>query len=63
MNAEILGRPRVNIAIRLLSPFSAFLEQGNIHFEITVSRLLVLGLVALLALLNTYLVSRRKPRF
>jgi diguanylate cyclase (GGDEF)-like protein len=38
---------------------AAFLKQGNIHFEITVSRPLVLGLVALLALLNTYLVSRR----
>jgi len=38
---------------------AAFLKQGNIHFEITVSRPLVLGLVALLALLNTYLVTRR----
>jgi diguanylate cyclase (GGDEF)-like protein len=38
---------------------AAFLKQGNIHFEITVSRPLVLGLVALLTLLNTYLVSRR----
>jgi hypothetical protein len=32
---------------------AAFLKQGNIHFEVTVSRPLVLGLVALLALLNT----------
>ena len=38
---------------------AAFLGQGNVHFEITVSRPLVLGLVALLALLNTYLLSRR----
>src|ERR1700737_3438257 len=38
---------------------AAFLKQGNIHFEITVSRTLVLGLVALLALLNTYLLTRR----
>ncbi len=38
---------------------AAFLKQGNIHFELTVSRPLVLGLVALLALLNTYLISRR----
>jgi diguanylate cyclase (GGDEF)-like protein len=38
---------------------AAFLRQGNIHFEITVSRPLVLGLVALLALLNTYLLTRR----
>jgi diguanylate cyclase (GGDEF)-like protein len=38
---------------------AAFLKQDNIHFEITVSRPLVLGLVALLALLNTYLLTRR----
>jgi diguanylate cyclase (GGDEF)-like protein len=38
---------------------AAFLKQGNIHFELTVSRPLVLGLVALLALLNTYLLTRR----
>jgi len=38
---------------------AAFLKQGSIHFEITVSRPLVLGLVALLALLNTYLLTRR----
>jgi len=31
---------------------AAFLKQGNIHFEITVSRHLVLGLVAFLALRN-----------
>jgi len=44
--------------IAILFP-AAFLKQGNIHFEITVSRTLVLGLVALLALLNTYLLTRR----
>src|ERR1700682_5380646 len=38
---------------------AAFLKQGNIHFELTVSRPLVLGLAVLLTLLNTYLVSRR----
>ena len=38
---------------------AAFLKQGNIHFEISVSRPLVLGLIVLLTLLNTYLVSRR----
>lgn len=38
---------------------AAFLKQGSIHFEITVSRPLVLGLVALMALLNTYLLTRR----
>jgi diguanylate cyclase (GGDEF)-like protein len=44
--------------VAILFP-AAFLKQGNIHFEITVSRPLVLGLVVLLTLLNTYLVSRR----
>ncbi len=38
---------------------AAFLGEGKVHFEITVSRPLVLGLVALLALLNTYLLTRR----
>jgi diguanylate cyclase (GGDEF)-like protein len=38
---------------------AAFLKEGNIHFEITVSRPLVLGLIVLLTLLNTYLISRR----
>ncbi len=44
--------------LALLYP-AAFLKQDNIHFEINVSRPLVLGLVALLALLNTYLLTRR----
>jgi diguanylate cyclase (GGDEF)-like protein len=44
--------------VAILFP-AAFLKQGNIRFEITVSRPLVLGLVVLLTLLNTYLVSRR----
>ena len=38
---------------------AAFLKQDNVHFEITVSRQLVVGLMVLLALLNTYLVTRR----
>ena len=38
---------------------AAFLRDDSIHFEITVSRQLALGLMALLALLNTYLISRR----
>src|SRR5438445_12180465 len=38
---------------------AAFLKQGNLHFEITVSRQLAVGLLVLLILLNTYLVSRR----
>lgn len=38
---------------------AAFLKQDNVHFEITVSRQLAVGLIVLLALLNTYLVTRR----
>jgi len=36
-----------------------FLRQDEVHFEITVSRQLVVGLFVLLILLNTYLVTRR----
>jgi hypothetical protein len=35
---------------------SALLKNDNIHFEITVSRSLAVGLVVLLALLNSYLI-------
>jgi diguanylate cyclase (GGDEF)-like protein len=38
---------------------SALLKQGNVHFEIEVSRELFIGLVALLILFNTYIISRR----
>jgi len=38
---------------------AAFLKQDNVHFEVTVSRPMAVGLIALLALLNTYLVSKR----
>ncbi|MGH9497691.1 MAG: GGDEF domain-containing protein [Terriglobales bacterium] len=38
---------------------AAFLKTDEVHFEITVSRQLVIGLFVLLALLNTYLVTRR----
>lgn len=38
---------------------AAFLKQEDIHFEITVSRQLVIGLLVLLGLLNGYLVTRR----
>lgn len=38
---------------------AAFLKGGNLHFEITVSRQLAIGLLALLTLLNTYLITRR----
>jgi len=44
--------------LALLLP-AAFLKTGNLHFEITVSRQLAVGLMVLLILLNTYLVSRR----
>ena len=37
----------------------AFLRTENLHFEVTVPRQLVVGLMVLLILLNTYLVSRR----
>jgi diguanylate cyclase (GGDEF)-like protein len=39
--------------------FRAAFNNDTIHFEITVSRPLVIGLFILLALLNTYLVSKR----
>jgi diguanylate cyclase (GGDEF)-like protein len=38
---------------------SAILHEGNLHFEIDVSRELFVSLVALLVLLNTYIISRR----
>src|ERR1700739_2800679 len=38
---------------------AAFLKSGNLHFEITVSKELACGLLVLLILVNTYLVSRR----
>jgi diguanylate cyclase (GGDEF)-like protein len=38
---------------------AAFVKAGTIHFELTVSRPLAIGLFVLLALLNTYLVSKR----
>jgi diguanylate cyclase (GGDEF)-like protein len=44
--------------LAIISP-AAFLNHDNFHFEVTVSRPLAVGLIALLALLNTYLVSKR----
>lgn len=38
---------------------TAFLKSGTLHFEITVSKELACGLLVLLILANTYLVSRR----
>jgi two-component system cell cycle response regulator len=39
--------------------FRAAFDEDTVHFEITVSRPLVIGLFVLLALLNTYLVTKR----
>jgi len=44
--------------LALIAP-AAFLKQEDIHFQITVSRELVVGLFVLLGLLNGYLVTRR----
>jgi len=38
---------------------AAFIKSGNLHFEITVSKQLACGLLVLLILANTYLVTRR----
>lgn len=38
---------------------SALVKHDSVHFDITVSRTLAVGLVVLVALLNTYLVGRR----
>jgi len=38
---------------------AAFLKSGSLHFEITVSKELACGLLVLLILINTYIVSRR----
>lgn len=38
---------------------AAFLRKDSIHFELTVSRPLAIGLFVLLALVNTYLVAKR----
>jgi diguanylate cyclase (GGDEF)-like protein len=44
--------------LAIIAP-AAFLKQGEFHFQITVSRQLVVGLLVLLALLNAYLTTRR----
>src|SRR5208283_5240139 len=38
---------------------AAFLKSGSLHFEITVSKELACGLLVMLTLTNTYVVSRR----
>ena len=49
------------VAVGLLAVIApaAFLKQGEVHFQITVSRQLVVGLFVLFTLLNAYLVTRR----
>ncbi|HYM79102.1 MAG TPA: GGDEF domain-containing protein [Candidatus Dormibacteraeota bacterium] len=51
----------VLVAIGLLALIApaAFMKQGEVHLQITVSRQLVVGLFVLLTLLNSYLVTRR----
>jgi len=49
----------VGVGLLTLIIPAAFLKQQNVHFEINVSRELVIGLFVLLVLLNTYLVTRR----
>lgn len=48
-----------SLAIVAMSLPGAFLRTSSVHFEITVSRPLAIGLVVLVALLNTYLVGKR----
>ena len=49
----------VSLGMLVIALPSAFLKNNNVHFEITVSRPLAIGLVVVVALLNTYLVGRR----
>lgn len=49
----------VGVGLLVLIMPAAFMKQDDFHFEITVSRQLVVGLFVLLILLNTYLVTRR----
>jgi predicted signal transduction protein with EAL and GGDEF domain len=49
----------VSAALLAILFHAAFLRSGGIHFELTVSRPLAIGLFILLALLNTYLVAKR----
>ncbi len=44
--------------LAIIAP-AAFMKHGEAYFQLTVSRQLVLGLFCLLALLNSYLVTRR----
>jgi diguanylate cyclase (GGDEF)-like protein len=49
----------VSAALLALLFHAALLEKDGIHFEVTVSRPLAVGLIVLLALLNTYVVTKR----
>lgn len=49
----------VSLGILAITLPGAFLKNDSVHFEITVSRPLAVGLAVLVALLNTYLVGKR----
>jgi diguanylate cyclase (GGDEF)-like protein len=49
----------VGVALVALVTRIAFLQEADVHFEVTLSRQLAVGLFVLLALLNTYLLTRR----
>lgn len=57
----ILSGTGILVALGLLALLypAAILKQGNIHFEIEVSRELFVGLITLLVLFNTYIIGRR----
>jgi diguanylate cyclase (GGDEF)-like protein len=49
----------VSVSLLAILFRAAFLKNGGVHFELTVSRPLAVTLFVLLALLNTYLVTKR----
>jgi diguanylate cyclase (GGDEF)-like protein len=49
----------VSVGLLSLLFFSAAFKGDTVHFELTLSRPLIIGLFVLLALLNTYLVTKR----
>jgi diguanylate cyclase (GGDEF)-like protein len=48
-----------SLAIFAIALPGAFLRDNSVHFEITISRPLAVGLLVLVALLNTYLIGKR----
>jgi diguanylate cyclase (GGDEF)-like protein len=48
-----------SIAILVIALPGAFLNSNGVHFEITISRPLAVGLVVMVSLLNTYLIGKR----